>query len=581
MSTEGWQGMPDWRHMGRERFDRIVEALAHRLYGEPAEVFALDGRGGDGGRDIVIRQGDRLRIAQLKYFPEGLSGGWSKRREQVNRSWRSVRGGHKVGRRTVPAWPSGQPYEWIVVMPCKLTASEREFLERLVDGTDVRLGVWDQPWLDSKLAQFPDLASYALNDDELRRRAKDFNAEQAILAGGLPDLVARLGRLKSIADAQDPDWGVDVSLVDTGVGLRLRAKHPAAARVSPISLTVRGQLTPTTRALATEIERAFTHGLLAPLHFPAEIVRSLSLEGPAWISHELADVDLTLMPGASPADGKPATLIFTSPDGVTEEVSGAVQQAARGSVGASIAILVQGACRITLRTEGADGQAELSYSLDVAGTSPGTARRALTVVDRLRSGGTLEIEVDGRALGRGELESVDEDDLADLRDLLYDLHTIERNLSIALAVPPKLEPLDRLFLRVVRLMAEGHRVQWPGSRTLGVTLNGKDGPVIRGVLTAGTGAVVIEHENSSLIIEDLTIPLPRLRLYSPGAELVEAKAALAALDAGRARDFPMTVRPLNDDLFQAELVGAGRPTELVPWNLSGFTEPVPRQPRDG
>ena len=62
----------DWDGLGQQRFDRVVEALVSRRFGD--SVRAVNGRGGDDGIDIEIAGEGRLQIQQLKYFPEGFSG---------------------------------------------------------------------------------------------------------------------------------------------------------------------------------------------------------------------------------------------------------------------------------------------------------------------------------------------------------------------------------------------------------------------------------------------------------------------------------------------------------------------------
>ncbi|MCD9899667.1 hypothetical protein LUR56_05120 [Streptomyces sp. MT29] len=76
----------EWDRISQSHFDRVVEALVHRLYSETAEVRAVNGRGGDGGRDIDVVQGGRLRIYQLKYFPDGLQG--RGRRPSIKKSFK-------------------------------------------------------------------------------------------------------------------------------------------------------------------------------------------------------------------------------------------------------------------------------------------------------------------------------------------------------------------------------------------------------------------------------------------------------------------------------------------------------------
>ncbi|GGT01290.1 hypothetical protein GCM10010270_86280 [Streptomyces violaceus] len=62
----------EWDRVGQPGFDRIVEALVHRVYDATARVEAVNGRGGDDGIDIKVTHGSRVRIFQLKYYPDGF-----------------------------------------------------------------------------------------------------------------------------------------------------------------------------------------------------------------------------------------------------------------------------------------------------------------------------------------------------------------------------------------------------------------------------------------------------------------------------------------------------------------------------
>lgn len=79
--------MLNWRTMSEDEFNRIAEALIRRSVMEDSpgvDVKALDGRGGDGGIDLdatVERTGQLVSIYQLKFFPEGFSGEWSRARK--------------------------------------------------------------------------------------------------------------------------------------------------------------------------------------------------------------------------------------------------------------------------------------------------------------------------------------------------------------------------------------------------------------------------------------------------------------------------------------------------------------------
>lgn len=54
MSSESTTNV-DWPQLGQTRFDQLAEALVHRKHGSSATVTAVNGRGGDGGKDTVVR----------------------------------------------------------------------------------------------------------------------------------------------------------------------------------------------------------------------------------------------------------------------------------------------------------------------------------------------------------------------------------------------------------------------------------------------------------------------------------------------------------------------------------------------
>lgn len=178
----------DWDRIGQLRFDRIVEVLITRRY-HNADVTAVNGR----GIDIEVRQGHRVRIFQLKYFPEGFSGGFARtRRKQIQRSYDKML--------------EENPYEWVLVVPNNLTSGERTFVNGLGGGSSTPLRrVIDRTGLDDLLVDFPEVDRWAQRNvtTELLENAKTYNQEIAALAGP-EDLAARVRALGAQADSVDP-----------------------------------------------------------------------------------------------------------------------------------------------------------------------------------------------------------------------------------------------------------------------------------------------------------------------------------------------------------------------------------------
>ncbi|KFF98199.1 hypothetical protein IQ62_26370 [Streptomyces scabiei] len=141
----------EWERVGQPGFDRIVEAVVHRVYEASARVEAVNGRGGDDGIDIKVIDGSRVRVFQLKYYLDGFpTGSFKGRRKSIRESFaRAMRQG---------------PQEWVLVVPCVLTAAEREFVLSLGAGQAVQVEVWDRAKLDDLLSVHPDVEASFTRD---------------------------------------------------------------------------------------------------------------------------------------------------------------------------------------------------------------------------------------------------------------------------------------------------------------------------------------------------------------------------------------------------------------------------------
>jgi hypothetical protein len=71
-----------WETVPQETYDDMVAVLLNTLH---PDAERLDGRGGDGGRDIQLRRDGRLDLFELKGFT-GRLGKEQGRRAQVERS---------------------------------------------------------------------------------------------------------------------------------------------------------------------------------------------------------------------------------------------------------------------------------------------------------------------------------------------------------------------------------------------------------------------------------------------------------------------------------------------------------------
>lgn len=163
MASVEWSKVPG----GQPEFDKVVEAFFVNEYAdESGETYAVNGRGGDGGIDLHIRHNGKFVIAQLKFFPEGFSGGFRDvRQKEIRKSFRSAL--------------KHEPDEWWLVVPATLTPIERKWALGLPGRenpplTKPKVHVFDRPQLDGLAAKHLDLVTY-FNRNDLRAAAEVYN----------------------------------------------------------------------------------------------------------------------------------------------------------------------------------------------------------------------------------------------------------------------------------------------------------------------------------------------------------------------------------------------------------------------
>ena len=286
--------MLDWTSLGQPTFDRLVEAMVRHRLGD--SVRAVNGVGGDEGIDIEITLDDgQLWILQLKYFPEGFSSVWGARRTQITRSFKRAL--------------KHSPAKWTLVVPRVCSNAEDRFVKNLNGGKKPPvINVIDRDELDVWLAEAPHVERWALRNatSELREMARDFGQETAILAGGLPDLAARVKSLGRLANAADLDWKVGFANSDDATSVTISPRHSDAAARSPIEFAVElNQLGEDHAELQQEILRTFGYAPSGRLHIPGDVVRSVRFGGPDFVAGDYPPgaVDFISQP-TGPAIGK-------------------------------------------------------------------------------------------------------------------------------------------------------------------------------------------------------------------------------------------------------------------------------------
>lgn len=524
----GGTGPIKWSQIERPEFDRVVEALLQRIHGaEPGvTVEAFDGRGGDQGCDVVVsREGVVWRIYQLKYFPEGFSGGNVKRRQQIKKSFTRAM--------------EHAPVEWVLVIPGNPTTTEKHFVNSLKGKADVAVSVMGRAALDSELAARPDLLD-AFTRDPLIATLTGAGMEARGLVKPV-HLSDTLDDLRRRVASRSPYWDMALEISPEGTVQRLYAKHPNAAELEPIGLhftTAVDRLPPETRA---RLDALFDYGTDggSNIVIPSEAVISFAVTGPEWIAHEHqgGQVEILSLP---PATTTPMEVRVVREDGTTiTAIRGHTAGPASGAKGTSLRATFTGGLTLEFRfPKGSAAGGEITLSHELVGEDAIAVNRVLkfeavldapqivelwangALVTKLRSGGGLHTpgEVDATAL------------------LAEDLAVIAAEFDVPLVIPSDVTAVDRVEIRSLRLLLEGHCVLVPDISGFHLTLDGSTDSTLEGFLRQP--AVMMRVTNGlEYTVQGHQLRPPDTDLFHPALGLVEpdASTVLEALAAGTAK----------------------------------------------
>ncbi|MHA6764042.1 hypothetical protein [Streptacidiphilus sp. PAMC 29251] len=529
-----------WARIKQPRFNRVVEALVHRMYDATATVRALDGRGGDGGIDIDVVQGGRLRIFQLKYYPDGFPTSARGRRRSVENSFKRAM--------------EHDPYEWTLVVPCNLTASEDAFVRDLGAGRSVKISVLGVAALDSRLAAHPDLAAY-FTRKELRQAARDYNQEKAFLLDPqhLPERIQALGQM---GEQLDPHWAPGFTWYDGELVSTVYPKHPRAYEVSPITIRLDGHWRPDDTHLRTAFIRSIGYGLPEPLTLPPEVVESLSIEGPAWLARTDQHVEVSWVPvRCEPVDIKGELVFFDEGGDRRVSYQAVVEHHGAGPQGRSLVLRLFGLVVVQVMLPSNDtAPVDLEVSTDIAGADTTAALLAFGLDGHLHTPGRFEIHFDGdRFLGARTYppRPTDEAELvARLHEMVKDLARLQDYCGQYFPVPSRTTAQERIDLRIARLLIEGACVIDPSVRIITMTLNGTDGPGLRGMLAPGPQGLRVVHSAYELEFAGHSLPLGQISMFHTQVSAQNREAVLQALDSGTASGEALSLVPIGEQCFR-------------------------------
>lgn len=566
----------DWGRLTQPEFDRIVESLFMKENSDiPKDAFAVNGRGGDEGIDIRIRRARKLVILQLKYFPEGFSGGFKEvRQAQIRESFKSAL--------------QHDPDEWWLVIPTTSTTGERKYVEGLLKRNakgrkKPDIVIFDRPKLDGLAAKHPDLVTYYTRD-ELREAVKDFNAERALLLDK-DDVLARVAALSKQSETLDPDWRLGFFADGDIVGTTLVAKHPHAADRSPVTLTLSTAFDTDHEELRKSFDKSFSFGTPGRVDLPAAVVSKFVVDGPAFIADTSENVEVTFWTKKSNQKDLPVSVVFYSDNELpVASYWGRSTWRNSGSSGASLYATFHDTVTLEMLLPFDESeQVQVSVKVALAGSTPADVVAGVGLLEQLENADSIGIEIDGAKLaklltsGRGSPFGDARDDIMTHRDIAADLVVIQNETSRYFMYPEEVNYEDLVYIRCLRLLLEGECIVLPAHNQVTPRLNGTDGEGIRTLLSGGFQSLVVEMEKFGLKVVGQDIYVGPARVYAPQVYALEPEPLLEALEAGTAEGLPATLRAREGYgfwLFLPERYVGGADDRLRPvaLGISGYPD---------
>ena len=285
-----------WEDLGQQKYEDMVSVLLSRLHPNSQRI---DGKGGDGGRDVQIVQaadGSLTEAFELKSFIGRVGPG---RRTQVKRS--------------LDRAAALGPANWTLVVPIDPTPGEMDWFRRMGENYGFPLEWRGKTWLDGKMAAHPDIGRYFVEGakDEVYRLLLELREEQARVTS-VPDAVPRLESLRERLNKIDPhyryelatvtgtanNWPSDVvfSVRQGDVRVDAFAKYRGAARDRPVSVRARVAVGPEDLAIL----EAMGYGLETTI--PHRMISNVTVDLPSGLGGNFSSGEFNIRPADTEMD---------------------------------------------------------------------------------------------------------------------------------------------------------------------------------------------------------------------------------------------------------------------------------------
>ena len=512
-----------WNDFEPQGYEDMVSVLLSRLH---PDARRIDGKGGDGGRDVQIvdgQDGSIIHAFELKSFTGRMDTG---RRRQVEKSLKRA--------------ASLGPARWTLVVPIDPTPGEDKWFRRLGKDYSFPIEWYGKTWLDEKMSAFPDIRQYFLEgtNDEVVRLLRELHKEQAIVTD-VPDAMERLRTLRDRLNEIDPHYRYDLSTgkdapdgrptdVVFSVGfcdmrVDVYSKYLGATKDRPVTVSVR-ILVDTDDEV---VQDALNYGSEATI--PRHMVDSVTIDAPFGLGGDFTEAELTLIPINNLDD--PVTFLFDIMDGdkilaslpvhLTERTSGL-----RGSTltGADSTGWLQARIKVNVETMGL----EAKFWLTPQSTMPEALLPLCRWVDACKPPHHLRFRWQGGLEPRTEIQ---ESFLADdsLNRIVEALAYLQKRCGIHWEMSPSLTPEEGQQILAAAAMLKEETIDFTWN-SWNLRLDHSK-PALQELMDGSTHAFLF-RQDVWIELEGMTVATVRTQIYLESARLANLGAVELALKSG-------------------------------------------------
>ena len=512
-----------WNDFEPQGYEDMVSVLLSRLH---PDAQRIDGKGGDGGRDVQIVDGQDGPITdafELKSFTGRMN---PVRRRQVKRSLKRA--------------ASLGPARWTLVVPIDPTPDEDDWFRELRKGYPFPIEWYGKTWLDEKMSAFPDIRRYFLErtSDEVVRLLLELHKEQANVTD-VPDAMERLRTLRERLNGIDPHYRYELSTgkeaadgrptdVVFAVGfcdmrVDVYPKYLGATKDRPVTMNVKilGDI------VDEVVQNALNYGLEATI--PPHMVDSVTVDAPLGLAGDFTEAELTLIPINSLDE--PITLLLdimdrdtvlaSLPIHLTERTSGL-----RGSTltGADSTGWLQARIKVNVETE----FLEANFWLTPQSTMPGALLPLFRWVNACKPPHHLRFRWQGGLKPRIEIpESFLADD--SLSRIVEALAYLQERCGFHWEMSPSLTPEEgqQILAAATMLKEETIAFTW---KSWNFSL-GQPKPAFKGLMD-GSSHAFLSRQDVRIELEGVTVAIVRTQTYLASARLANLGAVERALESG-------------------------------------------------